>query len=123
MMTTSKIIWMGTLILIGSILIYTEITSVITQGRTVNRAYYWKTSINKELPLGSSEQAIKEWGLGRNLHLEFSPNRNSYEANVEQVPVVGMSFPCSEWNIIVDIYVGMDGKSSKQDVHMVGSCI
>jgi len=43
-------------------------------------------------------------------------------ANVEKVPEPGLKFPCSEWNIIVEITLDADGHAKDSSVRAVGTC-
>lgn len=100
-----------------------SITSNITNNRVQKRLTYWRSLLDDELPAGTPKETVERWGRQRNLPLSWISDRNFFNANVEQVPDAGFGFPCAEWNVIIDIYVDAEGKTNKQDVHVVGSCI
>jgi hypothetical protein len=114
----------GILAMVALTLVFSEVTERITYNRIQKRIAYWESLVDKELPSGSSKERVEQWG--RDHHLKFFeliPSKNFFDANVEQIPAVGIGFPCSDWNIIVDIYMGNDAKSIGRKVHTVGSCI
>ena len=86
------------------------------------RLGYWQHSL-KELPLGSSSDQVTRWGKSHGIELSFLPEQRQFYANVERIPVNGIKFPCSEWNIIIQITMDKAGRSIKNEVGQVGSCV
>ena len=113
----------GILAIVILMLAFSEITGRITNSRIHKRVAYWKSLVDKELPPGSAKESVQQWGKDHHLNLIWVSSKNLFDANVEQIPVVGIGFPCDEWNIIIEIYIGNDGKSVRREVYSVGSCI
>lgn len=103
--------------------IFSAITGQITHQRIQERKSYWTKLMETEIPIGSTSQEIEEWNKRHDLNMRWVGGRDFYNGNVEQVPDAGIGFPCSQWNVIIDIHVGLDGKSTSQNVHSVGTCI
>ena len=103
-------------------IVYT-LTGQITHNRIQKRVAYWESLIDKEIPTGTRKENVEQWGQQQHLKLEWIPSKNMLDANVEQLPDAGIGFPCSSWNIIVDIYIGNDGSSLRRKVHSIGNCI
>jgi len=111
------------IVIVITLCVFSVVTGHITNSRIQKRTTYWKSLIDAEIPTGTTKEKIEQWGKQRGLHLTWIPDRNFFDANVEQVPESGIGFPCSEWNIIVDIYIGKDNASVKGEVSTVGSCV
>lgn len=87
------------------------------------RLTFWRGILAKEVPIGTSAENIKKWGLTHKVKLDYLEHQHWLYANVEVVPIDGIPFPCSEWNIILKISIDDTGHSSKNDVSPVGSCL
>jgi hypothetical protein len=118
-----KKILLGIVIIVVCLCIFSGITGHITNSRIQKRIAYWKTLISEEIPIGTTKERMEQWGKQRHLNLTWIPSRNFFDTTVERVPDAGIGFPCSEWNIIIDIQMGNNGTSAKQKVHSVGSCV
>ena len=111
--------------IIAILAIYSVITGRITDSRISNQVEHWKSVLDAEIPIGTSKEKVEEWGKKRHISnsWELIPGKNFFNANVAQVPDAGIGFPCSQWNTIIEVYIGADGKSNKREVYSVGSCI
>ena len=103
--------------------IYLEVTERITDSRIQERIAYWESLIDTEVPSGTRKETVEYWGKQRQLNLNWIPDKNIFRAKVDQIPVAGIRFPCSEWNVIIDIYIGNNGKSLRREVRPFGICL
>jgi len=87
------------------------------------RVKYWQTLLNNEVPIGTDIEKIKIWGESKNIKFDYMKQQKWLYSNVEQIPVKGIKFPCSEWNIILKIIINNNGKSVENEVSKVGSCV
>lgn len=87
------------------------------------RVTFWQNTLAKEVPIGTSTERIKEWGVAHHIKFDYLELQHWLYANVEAVPEKGIPFPCSEWNIILKISIDVTGHSTKNEVSTVGSCI
>src|SRR6185437_1976142 len=86
------------------------------------RMEVWSQRVAK-LPAGSSSPQIQLWAKSYKVNFMFLPQQRQFSANVESVPVKGIGFPCSAWNIIVIVSVDQSGHSTKNIVQSVGTCV
>jgi hypothetical protein len=93
------------------------------QSRLEARVTFWQQALARDVPPGTTVQRINEWGAAHNIKFDYLEKQQWLYANVERVPVSGIHFPCSEWNIILKITVDNVGRSVKHDVSTVGSCV
>ena len=117
-----KRILIGIVAIVVFMYIFSEVTGHITNSRIQKRITYWKSLIDTEVPIGTVREKVEQWGRQRHLGLGWIDSKKFFDANVEQIPNVGIGVPCSAWNIIIDIYMGNDGRSIRREVHSVGSC-
>jgi hypothetical protein len=87
------------------------------------RAAYWREALSQGVPAGSSTQKAMEWAASRNVKFEYLEQRHWLYANVERVPELGISFPCSQWNIILKVTIDSTGHSVQNEVSTVGTCL
>jgi len=87
-----------------------------------SRVAVWSQRLT-ELPAGSSSPEIQRWAASHKVHFTFLSEQRQFYANVERVPVKGLHFPCSEWNIIITVSVDPSGHSTKSSVQQVGACV
>lgn len=112
---------MKTLIII---ILSTMLFSCSTDHGELNaRVKYWQTLLDNEVPYGTDIEKIKKWGESKNIKFDYLKQQKWLYSNVEQIPVKGIKFPCSEWNIILKIIINSNGKSIKNEVSKVGSCV
>ncbi len=131
MKKSTKLMLKIVLVVLASLLIIGGITRHITNNRIDKRVVYWESLIDSEMPAGSSIKLVKQWGKKRNISAsiitgnKFQPPeaKQIFYSNVESIPDAGIGFPCSSWNIIIEIYFGQDEKYVGRRVHAVGSCI
>jgi hypothetical protein len=87
------------------------------------RRAYWEGELARNAPVGSSKDAILTWAASRGVHFNDDHTQQRLYANVEQIPEPGIPFPCSEWNIIVQISMDSNNRSTSNNVSQVGSCL
>ena len=95
----------------------------ITQSRIQKSVEYWESVLNTELPAGTAERMVQEWGERRQIQLGWSSNTSTYHGNVDKIPDTGFGFPCSEWHVLIDIVLGKDGAVVGHKVHSAGDCL
>jgi hypothetical protein len=76
-----------------------------------------------DLPVGTSADVIKKWGATHSIKFDDLKAQHWLYANVESVPESGIPFPCSVWNIIIQITIDATNRSTQNKVSTVGSCI
>ena len=89
--------------------------------KVTERIDYWRASLAHHVPPGSAKSAAQEWLRTQHLKVTFLEQQHWIYANVETIR--DQTFPCSAWNIIVKIPVSADGRTIKNDVSAVGSCL
>ena len=87
------------------------------------RVAYWRDTLSLGVPSGSSKEMAVGWAKGRQIEFDYLEQQHWLYANVEQVPVSGIPFPCSQWNIILKVSFDATGHSVKNEVSTVGTCI
>lgn len=87
------------------------------------RADYWKSDLDTNIPAGTTSAKAIEWGISKNIKFDYLPSKNWLYSNVERVPDSGIGFPCSEWNIMLKVILDANGYAVKNEVSAVGSCI
>lgn len=85
------------------------------------RAEFWRAELARELPIGTSQEKVKEWGAARNIKFHYLEQQHVLQANVERIPDTGII--CSEWNIILEIAINADGNTTNNKVSTVGACL
>jgi len=83
----------------------------------------WQQRLEVAVPVGKPRSDIEAWAVAHGLRLEYLPAQNEMYGNVEQVPVKGIKFPCSQWNIIVSVHLDSSGDAVRNEVRAVGSCL
>jgi len=85
---------------------------------------HWQSIIDKEIPIGSTRQAIEAWGKSRGLTFgdtaKVSDMPLTLFAEVERVPADGVV--CKEWQFNVMITLSREGRSTEQHVSGAGTC-
>lgn len=87
------------------------------------RKAFWRNALNAEVPVGSRKGAIEAWGARHGVKFMYLEKKQWLYANVERIPEEGIPFPCSDWNIIVEIPIGTEGQSLENRVSAVGSFV
>jgi hypothetical protein len=87
------------------------------------RVSYWRDALSEGVPIGSSKEAALEWGKSHKVKFDYLEQQHWLYANVEQVPVSGIPFPCSHWNIILKISFDTSDHSMSNEVSQVGTCV
>jgi len=87
------------------------------------RVQHWKLVLDENVPLGTSKEAIDKWASENSIEFSENPTLMKLFANVEQVPDTGIGFPCSEWNIILEVQLDKNRLSKSNSISTVGSCI
>lgn len=87
------------------------------------RIAFWENTLQTEVPVGSSKNQILRWGDERHVPFIYIPEKRWFYAIVEKLPEPGIPFPCSEWNITVQITLDSTDHSIANHVGMVGSCV
>lgn len=87
------------------------------------RVAYWQAALSQGVPTGTAKDKAVEWGASHNVQFEYLVQQHWLYANVEQVKESGIPFPCSQWNIILKVTIDASGRSSKNEVTTVGSCL
>jgi hypothetical protein len=67
------------------------------------RAEFWKAELARDIPPGTAKDNAIQWGKDRNVKFDFLEKQRMLYANVEHVPDSGIGFPCSDWNIILEV--------------------
>jgi hypothetical protein len=87
------------------------------------RVAYWRSALSQGVPNGSSKEMALKWAKDRKVNFDYLEQQHWLYANVEQVPVSGIPFPCSQWNIILIVSFDATAHSVKNEVSTVGTCI
>jgi hypothetical protein len=87
------------------------------------RIAYWRDTMSQGVPHGSSKETALAWAKEHNVKFDYYEQQHWLYANVEQVPVSGIPFPCSQWNIILTVSFDATGHSVNNEVSTVGSCL
>jgi len=87
------------------------------------RIAYWRDAMSQGVPHGSSKETALEWVKGHNVKFDYYEQQHWLSANVEQVPVSGIPFPCTQWNIILTVSFDATGHSVNNEVSTAGSCL
>jgi hypothetical protein len=106
----------STVIIVVCIFIFLKTTGHITESRIQKRIAYWQSWIDSELPIGATKVSVEEWLKQHPNFKEQNPGI-SFKGVVEEIPVVGIRFPCSSWKIGIDIYIGQEGTYIKREVY------
>ena len=116
---------LGLLETIAAAWIGETITRQMTFSRINERKAYWEAAIDSEIPTGTTKESIETWATSRHLkdRLVWEPDKSLLEVNVERVPNAGILFPCSDWNLIFNLYLGETGTLIRREVHVIGSCV
>jgi len=89
------------------------------------RKAFWEDLVSKELPLGMSEGAIKDWGKKKGVEFTdtgtLSPSK-TLTAWVENIPDHSTPF-CDKLMIQVEISLNAEQVSTSNKVESVGSCL
>jgi hypothetical protein len=93
------------------------------RAKVEERVAYWKSSLDQEVPAGSNTEKANDWGARHSVRLTYLEQQRWLYANVEQLPASGIPFPCSAWNVIVKIALDPAGRTVKNEVDAVGSCL
>jgi hypothetical protein len=94
-----------------------------TQPQLQERVHFWRDSLAKEVPIGTNKERIMEWGAAHHFKFDYLEKQHWLYANVEAVPEKGIPFPCSQWNIILEISIDKTGHSTNNEVSTVGTCL
>ena len=85
---------------------------------------HWQSIIDKEIPIGSTRQAIEAWGKSRGLTFQDTAKVSDMPltlfAEVERAPADGVV--CKEWQFNVMITLSPEGRSRQQHVSGAGTC-
>ncbi len=92
-------------------------------GTLAKRTDFWRRALDREVPVGTSAEVIERWGIAHRIQFDLLKEQHWLYANVEQVPESGVPFPCSQWNIIVQITLDATNHSTKNEVTNVGTCV
>ena len=84
---------------------------------------HWELLLNNNVPSGTSLKSIESWALKNNIQFHKNPTTNKLYANVEAVKDTGMGFPCSHWNVILEIQLNKNKSSISNSVSSVGTCV
>jgi len=87
------------------------------------RVQHWKSVLQTVAPVGATRSDLEAWSKANGFNFHYLPQQQELYANVEQVPVRGLKFPCSQWNIIAEIKLDVDGHATGNKVSAVGTCI
>jgi hypothetical protein len=93
------------------------------QSKVQERIAFWKETLAREVPLGTPADQIQEWGSAHKIKFDYLEKQRWLYAIAEMIPETGIRFPCSQWNIILKISIDGGGRSVKNDVSAVGSCV
>lgn len=85
------------------------------------RVTYWRATVTRELPIGSSREDIGAWGVGRGIALKFTEQLHWLTGNLEDV-VVPNEGPCNTWNIGIVVTFDDHSRSKKQTVGATKIC-
>ncbi|WP_026223521.1 hypothetical protein [Methylosarcina fibrata] len=109
---------------LASILFCLTLVGCASESTQLNeRTKFWKSELAHNIPTGTPKEKALQWGKEHQVKFAFLEKQNWLYANVERVPDSGIGFPCSEWNIILKVFLGADGKSVGNEVNAVGSCL
>ena len=103
-----------------------EIASSITSHKLQARTTYWRGVVDSGVALGQPGSQAERWFRSRfpaGVDDVSVPGQHSLVASAETIPVIGLTFPCAEWVIVVDIQVGPDNRVASRDVHTAGACV
>jgi hypothetical protein len=83
----------------------------------------WDATIEKQVPIGTGRSKVEAWVAANTILLRYDADRNQLYGVVEKVPEPGLKFPCSDWNVIVEIRFDTRGRVLNHFVHTVGTCL
>ncbi|TKB45972.1 hypothetical protein [Thalassotalea mangrovi] len=87
------------------------------------RMQYWEITLESNVTKGTSRESIKQWALKNSIEFFENPETKSLYANVETIADSGIGFPCSEWNIILEIQLDDNEVSIGHSISSVGTCV
>ena len=110
-------------VLLALAAIFSAIFSKSGANNVPQQISYWRQKLTSEVPVGSPKDYVLLWAKNNSVDFVLDVHRNTLFANVGRVPDTGIGFPCSEWNILIDLTLGRDNKVSTETVHSAGSCL
>lgn len=87
------------------------------------RRAYWEAALQQNVPVGTTKDQIMSWGLSQGVEFRTVPPDHWLYANVESVPVEGIKFPCSQWNIILKVSLDASDRAAGHEISQVGTCL
>ncbi|HEX7947208.1 MAG TPA: hypothetical protein VF495_21265 [Phenylobacterium sp.] len=128
---TRRVLWavaLGLGVLIVSLFTWDAVTRQITSNRLRDRTAYWSAAVGSGVRVGETREEAERW-LRKTFRTQPG-NRDFYDeynhslvASAETIEVVGVTFPCAAWMILVDIELGADGRVTSRTVKTAGACV
>jgi len=75
------------------------------------------------LPRGTTKEQAIAWGKANGARFDYLSEQRVLYATVERIPVQGLRFPCSEWNVTLTVMLDKDDRVLGGKVATVGSCV
>ena len=85
------------------------------------RKNYWSEVISGSVPVGTTENDLLIWADKNNIKYVYDESRNVYFSIVEVIESDG--FVCSQWNMMVEIYLDNQQKVKSHQVQSIGTCL
>jgi hypothetical protein len=101
------------------ILVLLFITSCASN--TNEREVYWQQLLDKNIPIGSTDNDIKMWVNSAKVPLAYSATENAYLGIVEEISLY--SIVCNHWFILAEIQLSSEHKSIGNHVSGAGNCL
>ncbi len=87
------------------------------------RMQYWEVTLESNVTKGASRESIEQWALKNSIEFIENPETKKLYANVETITDSGIGFPCSKWNIILEIQLDENEVSIGHSISSVGTCV
>lgn len=89
--------------------------------KVAGRVALWQQTVDRDIPPGTGQREIIEWGLKNDVTLHLLQKRDLYGL-IETMEPEGINFPCSRWNIILEITMNPAKESVRQKVRASDGC-
>jgi hypothetical protein len=116
-------------IIATSLLIFDQVGAWITASKINESKVHWTSVVNSEIQIGESKDQVDRWLNGRLAKntstglSTYDPNTRSFYFTGNLIKVVGFQYPCSAWQVEVEIGLGPDDRVKSRKVTLSGACV
>ncbi len=93
----------------------------VPQRKVAGHVALWQQTIAREIPIGTDRKKILEWAEVNDIAL-YKFNYTDLYGLIETLVPEGINFPCSRYNIIIEIRMDKEKKSKSQKIRASDGC-